>query len=248
MFTPIGFFAAEEAGGLPAVVQSFDVFYSADQTTTWTDQSGNGNNGTVSVAGSGGTSAVTHVGGATPYWDFTAPNPSSEQSYVETNVAPGALSNNTPFSIFVVFQDPDLSVNNALLTSFDASADQLSMGTSRTTDKIFANLRGGGVNKQILSTVTISENTWYMAIITYGGNPGTDIYQLTLNNEPRGGDTPTSLDLSQTLQVGRAITSSTTVNRQRIAAWGWAAGYELSGTDRQDLFDYYGASYTFPSV
>ena len=43
MFTPIGFFAAEEAGGLPAVVQNFDVFYSADQTTTFTDQTANGN-------------------------------------------------------------------------------------------------------------------------------------------------------------------------------------------------------------
>jgi hypothetical protein len=247
MFTPIGFFAAEEAGGLPAVVQNFDVFYSADQTTTFTDQTANGNNGTVSVAGSGGTSAITHVGGATPYWDFTAPNPTTEQSYVETNVAPGALSDNTAFSIFVVFQDPDLTVNNTLYYAVDGGTDQMSMGTSRTTDKIFANLRGGS-NKQILSTTILSENTWYMAIITYGGNIATDIYQLTLNNEARGGDTPTTLDITNTIKIGFTGLSSTTVNRQKIAAWGWASGYELSSTDRTDLFNYYDASYSFPSV
>ena len=87
-----------------------------------------------------------------------------------------------------------------------------------------------------------------MAIITYGGNSASDIYQLTLNNQGRGGDFPTTLDITNTINIGFNGLASTTVNRQKIAAWGWANGYALSGTDRTDLFDYYDAIYSFPSV
>jgi len=248
MFTPIGFFApAGGGGGLPSWVQNFDIFYSADQSTTWSDQSGNGNDGTESVVGSGGTSAITHVGGATPYWDFTAPSPSSEQSYLETNISIGNLSDNVPFSIFVIFQDPDLAANATFFSALDTGTDTITMGTSRSNDKIFVNLRGG-VNKQILSTTVLSEDTWYMGIVTYAGNPASDIYQLTLNNEARGGTTPTTLDVTDTIRIGNDGLSTTTTNNQRIAAWGWANGYELSTQDRQDIFDYYSNIYTFPSV
>lgn len=239
MFTPIGFFAPQ--GGLPSIVQSFNFFYDAGQSTTWDDQTGNGNNGTETVIGSGGSSSITHVAGATPYWEFLAPSPSSEQPYVSTGVAPGNLGSSTQFTLFSVFKDPRLDLNATLLYAQDSGTEQITLGTSRSDDEIFTNLRGSGVNRQLKSITAITENAWTMVVVQFDG---TD-YRMYVNNVHKDTDPTTTINISADFKIGIAVLNTTTVNNQDIAATGVMLGQSLSAQDRQDLYDYYNDIYTF---
>lgn len=246
MFTPTGYFAPTTAPGpnLPSVVNQFDFFYDAGSSTTWDDQSGNGNNGTVVNVGSGGTSTITHIGGATPYWEFRSPSPTVEMKYLETGVAPGALGTTTSFAYVCVFKDPDLTVNATLFWSLDTSFDLITSGTSRTDNKIFVNLRGGGFNNQMKSFSAISQNTWTMMIFMW--DTSDTARRLYVNNALSDSESNiNSLDLTDTINIGVPLLNSSTVNDQDIAAAGWVSGYALTAQDRQDLYDYYNNIYSF---
>lgn len=242
MITPFGFIQTPSGGGggLPVITQNFSFFYDAGESTTWDDQSGNGNNGTESTAGSGGSSSITHVAGATPYWQLLAPSPTSEQPYVDSGVAPGNLGDTTEFCMFTVFRDPDLTVNMPLLEAVDGSGDQLSLGTSRTTNKIFCNLRGG-TNRQVVSSNPILENVWHMVVVQFDGVD----YRMYINNVDSGNDPKTTINISANLEVGRNALSSTTVSEGDVAVAGWMTGQSLTSDDRQALYDYYNAIYSF---
>ena len=239
MFVPIGFYAA--GGGLPSIVQSFEFFYDAGSSTTWDDQSGNGNNGTETVVGSGGTSTITHFAGATPYWEFLAPSPSSEQPYVSTGVAPGNLGSSTQFTLFSVFRDPDLTLNATMMYAQDSGTEQLTLGTSRSDDEIFTNLRGGGTNRQLKSINAITEDAWTMVVVQFDG---TD-YRMYVNNVDKDSDPTTTINISADFKIGIAVLNTTTVNDQDIAATGFMSGQSLTSQDRQDLYDYYNDIYSF---
>lgn len=230
---------------LPAVVQDFIFFYSADQGSSWTDQSGNGNNGTENVYGSGGTSAITYNAGVAPFWEFTAPNPTSEQSYVDTNVSPGAQGD---FTMFVVFQDTNNSVNAPLLQAVDGGTDQLSIGTSRSTVTIFSNIRGTSNVGNLSVSPYISQDTWFSAVSRQSISSNTSTILVnninrTLNAGGAAG-TATNIDISANFTVGRGLTSSTTVSSMKIAAVG-AAYKRLNDSELTELYDYYDAIYSF---
>lgn len=230
---------------LPAVVQDFVFFYSADQGSSWTDQSGNGNDGTESVIGSGGTSAITYNAGGAPFWEFTAPNPTSEQRYVDTGIAPGLQGDLT---LFVVFQDTDTSDNANLILAFDGGTDQLSIGTSRSTVTIFSNIRGTSNVSNLSLAPYIAQDTWFSAVSRQSISSNTST--ILVNNINRtlnpgsGVGTATNIDVSANYTVGRAILSGTQSSNMKIAAAG-AAHKRLNDTELTELYDYYNAIYSF---
>lgn len=245
MFTPIGFFAPTGGGGLPAVVQDFIFFYSADQGSLWTDQSGNGNDGTENVHGSGGTSAITYNAGVAPFWEFTAPNPTSEQRYVNTGIAPGVQGD---FTLFVVFQDTDTSDNAPLLQAVDGGTDQLSIGTSRSTVTVFSNIRGTTVVSNLSLSPYISQDTWFSAVSRQSVSSNTST--ILVNNINRvlnpatNVGTATNIDISTNYTIGALGLSGTTAANMKIAAVG-AAHKRLNDTELTELYDYYDAIYSF---
>jgi len=244
MFTPIGFFA--EAGGLPAVIQDFFFYYDAGQGSSWTDQSGNSNDGTESVIGSGGSSSITHYATAAPYWQFLSPQPTTEKPFVQTATAAGNFGTDS-WCMFGVVQLGNLTKNTTIMDGrgTDSPTQLLSLNTSRQEDKFFANLRGTDGTLQQLFSDGIVEDTWYMVVLQWDSVAGSAKYYL---NNVEGGDSSTTsedFNLDQAFKVGTNTLSSNADADSKIAAVGFAKSKALSSAERTELYDYYNDIYSF---
>ena len=243
MFTPIGFFAGTAV--LPPFISDASVYYSADQNTDWTDLTTNGNDGTIGTLGSGGGASIDHVGGATPYWDFKAPNPSTEQKFLDTNYA---KTTSGDYSIMVVFSLPNVStVNVQGLGGITTPGGNVSLNFGQnTTQRWYHSDRGASSANNLFTYAgtTLSDNTWYMGVVV---GDSTGIYLYT-NNVLDGSDTSNGVTYqsSETLVLGRDISLVATYeNNMDIAAYAFFDGVALDTSQRAELFDYYNSIYSF---
>jgi len=243
MFTPIGFF--QSIDGLPDVIQDFVFYYDASKGAVWLDQSGNSNDGTETVIGSGGHSSITHNAGATPYWQFSSTQPTLESPFVETATAAGNFGTDS-WCQFALVQVENLDKNSTFLDGRgnDVTTQLLSLNVSRQTDEFFANIRGGdGTNQQLFSD-TISTDTWYFVILQWDSVEGTIKYYI---NGAQVGDSSTTsedFDLDIPFKIGRNSLSSNSVPDSKVAAIGFAKNKALSFSERTELFDYYDEIYS----
>lgn len=243
MFTPIGFFA--ETAVLPPLVTEASVYYSADQNTDWTDLSPNGNDGTISALGSGGGASIDHVGGATPYWDFKAPNPLTEQKFLDTNYAKTTTGD---YSVMLVISFSDVTTNNiqgvgGLATPSGNASFNIGQNT---TQRFYHGNKGANAADDLFAyaATTLSTSTFYMLTVV-GDSSGIYLY---LNNVLDGSDTSNGVTYasSETFVLGRDISlTSGYVNNQDVAAYAFFDGVALDATQRTELFDYYDAIYSF---
>ena len=230
------------AGGLPAVIDNFDFFYSADQGSSWTDQSTSGNDGTESSFGTGGT--ITYTGGATPYWEFDDGTTGGRR--IDTGWAPGAMGAGTDWSMIMVMANTDSTNNQYPLGYEDAGNDTLQM-IAHKNDFFAANLYGGGTFGSLCCSGTTTIDQMYIVmIVSTGGSDST--WRLYTNNSLDTSSTTNDLDGTDNFFVGYDFTSldcSNCYNKMKVAAAGFIKGYALTSTDRTDIYNYYDAIYSF---
>ena len=230
----------EPTAGLPSLAKHTG-YWDAGSSTTFTDQTTNGYNGTVTTVGGGGTSSVTHVAGATPYWQFDAPSSTSEQSYVLSGYSWGAMAAGDQWTWWSVFQAPSLSYNSSLFTALDSGTDTIGTGVSRNTNRIYQNVRNGS-QSNLAGSTTVTINQWLLVMTVATGTQ----YELYLNNGLEATNTsPIAVDVATQMYLGGWFTSSTVRNNFKFAAGGWMKGTSLNATERTDLYNYYDAIYSF---
>ena len=242
MFTPIGFFAGTAV--LPPLVTEASVYYSADQNTDWTDLTTNGNDGTVGTLGSGGGAAIDHVAGATPYWQFKAPNPLTEQKFLDTNYAKTVSGD---YSVMLVISFSDVTTNNiqgvgGLATPSGNASFNIGQNT---TQRFYHGNKGANVADNLFTygDTILSTDTFYMVTVV-GDSSGIYLYN---NNILDGSDTSngTTYASSETFVLGRDISlTANYVNNQKVAAYAFFDGVALNATQRTELFDYYDEIYS----
>ncbi len=235
--------------GLPYSVRDFLFYYDAGQTTTFTDQSGNSNDGTETVIGSGGSSSITHNAGVAPYWQFLSPSPTVEKPFVQTATAAGNFGTDS-WCQFAIVQLGNLTKNTTILDGrgTDATTQLLSLNTSRQNDEFFANLRGSDGTLQQLFSDGIVEDTWYFVIMQWDSVEGTIKYYI---NGIEGGDSSTTsenFNLDQAFKVGTNTLSSNADADSKIAAVGFAKSKALSFSERTELYNYYQPTYSLPEL
>lgn len=247
MFTPTGFFASAEAPGPPGppnVYLSSDWYYDANMSTTFTDQSGNGNNGSITTAGSGGGSAITHTGGATPYWEFTATNPGSEQKYLDTGYNTGTVTGS--FSLMMIVADTELLNNAQFLWARDGANDEIFFFTSRSDNTFFARTSvGSRFDINPASPVTVSDQLYF---VIYVNDKTNEEMQMYINNTlvgTRAMAASYNLSVVDNMSIGLPFVNATTTNEFNVAAAGWWKNYYLDSADRTALYNHYNDIYSF---
>ena len=243
MFTPIGFFAPPTAAdGIPTADLA-TYFYSANQTTIFTDQSGNGNDGTEVVVGSGGYSAITHYSTSTPYWELTSTNPTLETRYIDTGVQMGDKRDTDKFTYVVIFSLNILTVSQRLWRC-DNGFNRLINGNTNRSSYYFAvpSRTNEGPANALINTSPLSLSTWYMFFVSLDG-AGT--YSLYDGSGLIDSDSFGEANLSTNIRIGADTLSSTTANDYKLAAHAYYDGIELNATQRTDLYNYYNAIYSF---
>lgn len=237
--TPFSFMASA-VSGLPTVIQNAQWFYDANETTTFTDQSGNGNDGTETTGGSGGGSSITHtVTGNGNYWDFVASNPASEQKYVNTNTNIGGV---TDWSLVAVVANTDNSTNAQFFHAQDGGSDNLVLFTDRSNERIFARA-SDGVRRDLVGNV-MTINQMRMFILTYLST-GPAIYLYENNSLTQTNGNSISLNITANSNIGLPFANSTTTNEMYVGAMGFFPNYYMDSTDRTELYDYYNNIYSF---
>ncbi len=246
MFTPIGFFAGTSV--LPPYSDTATLFYSADRNTDWTDLSPNGNDGTIGTLGSGGSAAIDHVAGATPYWQFKAPNPLTEQKFLDTNYAKTVSGD---YSVILVISLSDVTTNNiqgvgGLATPSGNASFNIGQNT---TQRFYHGNKGANVadNLFLYGNTILSTDTFYMVTVV-GDSSGIYLYN---NNILDGSDTSngTAYASSETFVLGRDISlTANYVNNQKVAAYAFFDGVALNATQRTELYDYYNEIYNLPQL
>ena len=122
--------------------------------TTWTDRSGNGNNGTLSATGTG----YSGLNGGSITFDGT-------DDYVQKTSATANLS--AGVTIEVIFKSTDMNSRAQGIIQFNGTdnfIDFYAPGNGKLRWEAFHPV-GRGV--QILSPAALSNNTWYHAVGTY---------------------------------------------------------------------------------
>lgn len=243
---PFAFYAATGVEPIPSVYTGSQWYYDSNQTTTFIDQTTNGNDGTITTAGSGGGSTVTHnVTANGNYWDFEASSPGSEQKYVDTGTNIGAVTN---WSLMMIVADDASSTNAQWLYATDGGSDNLQFFSDRNNkvaslhNRFFARA-SDGTRKDILSTSGAVQNTLYFTILRYTGSlaGGSPEMELLINNSQDGTPTTSTINLNITANtnIGLSFTNSTTTNQFRIGAAGFWQNYYLTDTDCTNLYNYY---------
>lgn len=232
----------EPTAGLPSLAKHTG-YWDAGSSTTFTDQTTNGWNGTVSVVGSGGTSSVTHVPGGTPYWQFDAPSPTSEQTYIQTAFSFGAMPDTQQWTMWGVFNVPSTAYNSVLWSEVDSGTDALGSGVSRSTNKLYHNIRNPLLpQSNLVGATNIVPGDWWLYMAVADGSS----YTLYLNNILEDSSTALiPLDLFTTFYLGFKGLSSNLRNNFKLAAGGWITGNHLDATERTALYNYYNAIYSF---
>lgn len=219
---------------LPSWAQNYNIFYSANTSSTFIDKSGNANDGTIN-------GTISYTSGATPYWDFTSSN------YVNTGLAPGVISrgavpgagDSTPFSIVLLYQAKSTSASSNMFYAYDDTVDKLTVSTGTTST--IAELDGTPTDETI--TVTpITTDTWYLLMVVKDNDYG-NFYTAYLNNvfSADSGDNPTDMNISNQIRIGSNVGST---NNFRLAAFGWAKGHYADATERTDIYNYYNSIYS----
>lgn len=230
---------------LPPLISSASVYYSANRNTDWTDLTTNGNDGTVGTLGSGGGAAIDHVAGATPYWQFKAPNPLTEQKFLDTNYAKTVSGD---YSVMLVISFSDVTTNNiqgvgGLATPSGNASFNIGQNV---TERFYHGNKGANAADDLFAygDTILSTDTFYMVTVV-GDSSGIRIYN---NNTLDGSDTSNGVTYasSETFVLGRDISlTANYVNNQKVAAYAFFDGVALNATQRTELFDYYNAIYSF---
>ena len=243
MFTPIGFFAPTGGAPLAPWQSKLTGYFDANQdtgTTTWTDLTGNGNNASYNSVGSGGGASVTHVGGTTPYWEFSSPNPTTEQAKMDTAYVLGGISTTTPWTWWVVNRQSTLSITSNLWRAVDAGDDAWGLGVN-AANNMFQNIRAGS-SSNLNSIITLNSTNFYITVVVADGTS----YKMYTNGFLQDTDTNLlALDISAVLSVGATFLSNSNQNNFQWAAGGWVVGDYYDSTDLSDIYNYYNAIYSF---
>ena len=219
---------------LPTWAQNYNIFYSANASSTFIDKSDSGNDGTIN-------GTISYTSGATPYWDFTSTN------YVNTGLTPGVINrgtgpgvgDSTPFSIVLLYQAKSTSATSNMFYAFDDPGDKLTVHTNTST--AVAELDGTPTDETINIT-GITTDTWYLLMVVKDDDYG-NYYEAYLNNvfNADSGDNPTDMNISNQIRIGSNIDST---NNFRLAAFGWAKGHFADATERTDIYNYYNSIYS----
>jgi len=232
-------------GGLPAWFSNFTFLYDANETTTFTDQSGNGNNGTENIIGS---AAITHNAGAAPYWAFTAPTAASDQGYVSSGIALGNYGITAGFTGFIVFK-MTTTVGNDLSTFMraDAGNPELQIYKERNSTDVTSRIASSNFpgTRRDITKATNGYNAWNIVFFYQDMTAGT--WNAAMNSGAAFSSTTsnTSADTNnQTITVGREAVSSTAPNIFDIGAVGIGLDY-IGTSDFASIYNYYDAIYSF---
>lgn len=239
--TPFAFYAAAGAAPLPTVYTGSQFYYDSNQTSTFTDQTTNGNDGTITVGGSGGGSSITHIASAGGnYWDFVASNPASEQSYVNTGTNIGSVTN---WSLMIIVADTDLGTNSQFFRASDGGSDNLELFTNRSNNNFF--LRASDGTRRDIQNTAATLNQLYFIIGRYDDTAASEEMEMLINNSSVGTNANAqNIDVTATTYLGLNFPNLTTTNEFRLGAVGFWQNYYLTDTDCTNLFDYYAGIYT----
>ena len=226
--------------GLPSLAKHTG-YWDAGSSTTFTDQTANGYNGTITYTGGGSSATITHNAGATPYWQFSAPSSTSDQAYVLSGYSWGAMADVDEWTWWTVFRTPSTSYNSSLFTALDSGTDTIGTGVSRSTNRLYQNVRNG-FQSNLAGSYVVNANQWIMAMTIATGTG----YELYFNNLVDGiNSNPIAVDVTTQMYLGAWFNSSTVQNQFQFAAGGWMKGTSLNATERTDLYNYYDAIYSF---
>ena len=227
---------------LPDAVSNATFFYSANQGPDFTDQSGNGNNGTITTVGSGGVSSLTHTTGRGAYWQLTTSDSTSEQKYVETPVSPGIINSATTTSWTLAVVNYQ-TANAFALMAIDGGGGPDGISLNVQYDDYMRGAWFGSYTVQVLSSTTYSTDTWYLIASGHGPN-GSSTFgsgtSLWVNNSVVGNTaTVNDLNVSDNLRIGFDTLTFSAPNDFKIAAVGWWADYSLTSGDLTAFYNYY---------
>lgn len=223
------------------------VWYDANLDTgvsTWTDQSGNGNNGTLTVVGSGGYSSIAHVPGATPYWAFDTTNGYIEQSYINSGYRPGSLPLTTTWTMWSVWQlSTDLGKSAQAIRGVDSGTDTWQLTYNANLTKFRAQMRNPSLGtKDLAGTTTPNLTDWYFVAAVFDGSE----YQVWTNNVKEATRTDVvPVDITDDISIGVDHTSNNTLNRFNMGAVGFSIGDYMTAADINDMYTHYNAIYSF---
>ena len=161
--------------------------------TTWTDLSGNGNNGTLT----NGPTYSSDDGGSIV---FDGSNDIVNTSYVSSNSFTWSVWFKTDVVSSGYRNIISIPNSNYILLLLDASTPNLGFWTS------------DGLSGQSLSTPTISVDTWYNAVFVREGNSITGGYKSYLNGVLYGNANTGTWSTSDTLSFGGRVNDSQYLN------------------------------------
>ena len=223
-------------------------FYDASATSDFTDQTANGNDGTVQTAGSSGNAGVTHYDTATPYWDWTNDNDGkTKQAWLDCGSGTGTDGNTQTFSLAFIYKRTKTATNNDtfFVRTQDGSNDNLTVIDRRATnsDKFFRVATGTRYDIDFSPNFPTDFTLYYLT-----STPTT--YSVYENNTLLGTKSfAGNLNLSANFIWGWNNTySNPSVIRENVYQCGmyfWSYDYEFTSQDRQDIYDHYNAIYSF---
>ena len=222
---------------LPGWIANLDFFYAANQGEEWIDRTGNGNHGTVSTVGSGGSSSVMHVAGPGAYWQFNSPSSALEQTYVDSGFAPGSIPDTYSSHMIAVVNYQALQA--MILKASDSVSNQVYL-KAQADNKFFMEYSGtpdfGDATQTVVTSNTYGADTWWLVVTGHG--LGAKV--IRVNNIIDGqGLSEVNLNISDTFTVGNDEVSNTYPNNFKIAAVGFGSNYAYSTDDLDALYNYY---------
>jgi hypothetical protein len=215
------------------LLDSYDFYYDAGKSTTFIDQTTNGNDGTEYTS-PGGSGAITHISGAEPYWNFTVSTKPGK--YVDTGTTLGNVTGASYTQVIVV---KPVFVDMCYVMFIDGAPSQTYINISDTSGKIQYKT---GFTTNLDPTTSLSASNYYL-IITVVDGTNKSIY---INDVLRA--TNTSLNTgtyTSSMKLGWPLASTNKANAMKICATGIMTDKALDATERTEIYDYYNGIYSF---
>lgn len=213
MFTPIGFFAAADAGPtFGGVTDGLAFMYEGAVHSDFTDTSGNGRTGTKSSESGGG--IVHQTDGDGNYWLFNASS-TADTNYVDSGFTPTA---GNAFSAVAIVKWDTVGVNwGYYMVSDNATAGsqidfwwRQSTGGTSTDLKQVAYINGSEFEPTYDASPTVTTNLWQMMTITFDGSNLKFYWNTTNYNTSAKSATisfPENIFINRTWNGGRGANS-----------------------------------------
>lgn len=232
------------------VINSAFLYWDANQTGSFTDLTGNGNNATQNTLGTGA-SLTHHSPGSGSYWHFYTPDGATGQAYAEvssptsfTMTPSGAMSWFTITSKDTAGDGDSFtfrwksSNSSQIYSAYDGPPDA---GSIKWAAAMTQNTGGLCVGTERLEAGTYSNDTWYLNFYFY--DPTYERFYIFNKNSKLTESTfqfiCEDVILDSSIEIGLSSLSGT---NEQTFKWGAGAFWKdkvLTSQERQAIIDYY---------